>query len=402
MSIELLEEQGNTPEELTALTNIPALAGKQFGVAIGLVAEDPDNATPTMNLSFNCRNSTQQLSVQKYSPLYELGQNAQILSITAEKSVKSGATLDVYAQGTLSDGTLSEWKSINEWGGEKLKAIKLRADYRVPAIGNAEASLTSCRILYTDGSTITSGMSEGEIITKTEDWYMPLHTCRATVRHSDLEGSTLKVYASFRDAPSSSKNEQLGIGSGGRKTFALAHNTGVCYDSFRLYFDGIEAYTGYELNCEAGRVTCEAPSGAIVTCDYEYGWQSEDWQEMRLSSRYDMGSDFKSEYRLTVPDNNKTAAALKLVLGTTSGRATNEVLGTGTGSARTYLLAHTVKDGVISITANNAAVAGKNWKLHEDNRHITVAAGAGTVIRASYDWLSPSPAVTQIEAVFSE
>ena len=402
ISIELLEEKGNTPAQLTALTNIPALAGKQFGVALGLVSENPDNAMPTMGMTFKCRNSTQQLNTSKYSPTYELGQNAQVLSIEAQKTAINGATLEVLAQGTTSDGTLTGWKPIGEWGGEKVKSLQLRADYRVPAIGNAEATLTSCKVLYTDGTAITSGMSEGAIVTKTEDWYMPIHHGRVTLKHNDLDGASLKVYVAFRDAPSNVKGEQLGVGSGTRKTFALAHRDKVAYDSFRLYFDGVQVFTNYELNCEAGRVTCEAPNGSIVSCDYEWGWGSEIWQEMRLSTRWDMGDYFKSEYRLSTTENTKTSAALKVVLGMTSGRITNEVLGTGTGSSRTYILSHIVKDGAVTLTADNSGIAAKNWRLHSDAKHITITAPAGQTIRASYDWISEPPAVTQLEAVFSE
>ena len=396
-----LEENGNIPSDLTRLTNIPALAGKTFGVAFCLVSEDPDNAKPTIGLTFKCRNSSQQLVTSKYSPVYQLGAKGQIMSIDVQSSVTGTGSVEVLGQATYSDGTKSDWKSYDNFTGEKCTAIQLRADYRVNSVGGGSAKLTTCRILYSDGSTVTSGMTSGEIITRTLDWYMPIHQCRLTVKHAHLENATLRCYATFRDAPSQVHGEQLGIGSGGRKTFGLGRTGGIKYDTFKLYYDGAQVFVNYELNCEAGRVTCEAPSGSIVTCDYEYGWDSEIWEEMSLSSRLDYGDYEKSEYRLSTPSNLKSASAVKLVLGMTSGTISGETLGTGTGSSRTYKLSKRVRDGRISITSGSGTLAGKNWRLHEGGDYVTINGPSGQVLKAYYDWISATPTVYELAAVYA-
>ncbi len=47
-----LEQFGNISSDLSVLSNVPALAGQSFGIAIALASDDPDNAVPTAALTF--------------------------------------------------------------------------------------------------------------------------------------------------------------------------------------------------------------------------------------------------------------------------------------------------------------------------------------------------------------
>ena len=393
---------GNTATELSSLTDIPALAGKSFGVAIALYAEDPDNARPSARLTFTCTTQTQQLTNTQYSPVYELGSGSQIISLNADTETFSGGSVEVLAQATLEDGTLTGWKALDTFTGAKAKSIQLRGDYKASVIGQSSAQITNAYVIYSNGSSLTSGLTNGEIITLTRDWYMPLHQCRLTINHAPLVNSTLRAYVAFREQPVSIRGETLGIGSGGRKTFQLAHTGGIKYDAFKLYYDNIQVFDTFELNCEVGRVTCEAPEGVIVSCDYVYGWDYEQWHQMTLSSRYAMEEYDQSEFRYSQSDNVKSMAAIKIVLGMTSGRINNEVIGTGAGTARSYKLSHRILDGKISLTANNVTINSKNWLLLDDPQYVSVAVGSGQVIRASYDWISEPPIIYQFAAVFAE
>lgn len=397
-----ISANGNTPAELQALTNIPALAGKTFGIAIALYAEDPDNALPTARLEFKCVTDTQQLNASQTSPVYSLGNGAQIISLNADTQTSSGGSVAVLAQVTLEDGTLTGWKALDSFAGIKAKAVQLRGDYKASTVGTSSAQITNAYIIYSDGSSLASGLTNGEIITKTQDWYMPLHNCRLTINHAPLENSTLKAYVAFREQPKDIKGETLGIGSGGRKTFQMAHTGGIKYDSFKLYYDNVQVFDVFELNSEVGRVTCEAPEGVIVSCDYSYGWDYEEWNQMALSSRIAMEDYDQSEYRFSQPSNTKSMAAVKIVLGMTSGHIDNEVLGTGTGKARSYRLSRRILDGKVSITSNSSMLSTKNWTLLDDPQYVSAAAPAGQVVRANYDWISEPPVVYQFMTVFSE
>lgn len=396
-----ISANGNTASQLSALTNIPALAGKNIGIAVALYAADPSNASPSATLVFKCRNSTQQLTNTQTSPVYDLGGSSQIISLNADTDTGNAGSVSVYAQAVLEDGTSTGWKALDSFAGVKAKSIQFRGDYKAVTVGTSHAKINAVSLVYASGKEI-SGLTDGEIITQTQDWYMPLHNCRLTINHAPLVNSTLKAYVAFREQPKPIKGETLGIGSGGRKTFQMAHTGGIKYDSFKLYYDNIRIYENYELNSEVGRLTCEAPEGVIVSCDYDYGWDFEEWHQMTLSSRFSMDGYDKSEYRYSQPSNTKSMAAIKIVLGMTSGHINNEVIGTGTGKARSYKLTHNINDGKITLTANGSTLSTKNWTLLDDPQYVSAAAPAGQTIRANYDWLSETPIVYQFAAVFAE
>ena len=401
-SYENISANGNSAAELSALNTVPALAGQSFGIAIALYALDPTNAVPTAAISFTCVTDSQQLQTTEYSPSYSLGDKAQIVAANAETSSSAGGSVNVLAQAVLEDGSLSGWKPLDAFAGIKATSIQLRGDYKAATVGSSSAQIENAYIIYSNGASLASGLVDGEIITQTVDWYMPLHNCRLTVNHAPLINSTLSAYVAFREQPKSIRGETLGIGSGGRKTFQLTHTGGIKYDSFKLYYDNVRIFDTFELNSEVGRVTCEAPEGVILSCDYDYGYDYEVWEKMTLSSRLAMEDFDQSEFRFTQPGNTKSMAAVKLVLGMTSGHINNEALGNGTGSARSYKLSHRILDGKISLTANGAALSAKNWLLLDDPQYVSVAAGAGQVIRASYDWISEPPIIYQFMAVFAE
>ena len=402
LSYDNLAGNGNTPAELEALSDVPALAGQRIGIAIALASQDPDNAIPSCTVSFTCLNDSQRLTMSEYSPVYALGQDSQLISVKAGSSTNSGGNVEVLAKIISPDGADSGWKSLESLAGQKAQSIQFRADYRVNALNSGSAAVSQAYAVYSDGTSIVSGLTDGEIISLTQDWYMPVKSCRLTVRHAPLVNATISASVCFRSKPVIVQGDQLGIGAGGRKTFQITNSRGIRYDTFRLFFDGSQIYSGFELNCEAGRVTCEAPEGVIVSCDYEYGWDQETWENMTLTNRLSQTDYDVSEFRINHSGDNKSVCAVKLTLGMTSGRITNEVLGTGTGRAKTFRLTHRILDGKISLTSNNSALSSKNWTVLDDPQYVSIAAPAGQTLRASYDWISETPCVYQFAAVFAE
>ena len=392
---------GNTPQELQALQNITAL-GRSFGYAVALSSDDPANVLPTFSLAFNCTAKTQQLSTTETSPTYTLPDDSLIIFLNAETEAADGGSVTLQARITKPDGTLSSWGALDSFSGQKAKAIQFQAAYKSTNPGVSIARVIKASVVYADSSTTTSGgNAQGEIITFTQDWYMPVKSCRLTVRHSELDTSTITAAIALRNSPKQIKGEQLGVGSGGKKTYQLANTQGLKYDTLKLYYDGMRVYGEYEFNCEAGRITCTAPEGVIVTCDYDYQWGLEEWQEMTLSGRNNFGDYEESEFRFTGSDEGKSVCALKIVLGMSSGRISNELLGTATGKAKSFRLKRKVKDGAITLTSNGATLAAKYWSLSENGEYVSVAATSGQLIRASYDWVSETPSVMQFRAVYS-
>lgn len=398
--IATIRERGNTPAELSALKDVPALAGKVAQVAIGLYTSDTVNAKPTMKLGVRYTVTEQTLQTTKLSPVYSLGDGAQIVD------VKAAVTGDVIVSGQVlrPDGTQSPWLALSALSGEEAQAVQFRGVYTTPVLNGTKAEVPELLMTYSTEKAITRGDASGEVYTITEDWYIPVRQCRLTVRHSPLDRAILSAAICFRVTPKYVRSEQLGIGTGRRQTFALAHGEGVKYDSVRITVDGVDLLTGYEVNTEVGRVTCTVPEGSIVAASYTYGYDREVWQMMSVSEQWEVGDYDQTEFRYVLPDTEqaRSVCAVKLILGTTTGRASGEYVGMGSGIEQSYKLRYRVKENNIRVYGNGAELSTKNWALSDNPQYIKIAAASGVRLTVTYDWLSENPNIYQLAAVFAE
>lgn len=394
-----LAENGNTIPQLLALTNIPAFANKLIRVIIGLSAEQSASSMPRIKFSLNGTITEQLTQKTEYSPVYELGEDAAITNITYEGSSANGGSISLKAQAELPDGTSTGWLDPSDIQGIHAKNIQLRALFSAPTIGSSLASLSEAEISYYN-STYSAVQGKGDIITISQDWHMNISQCRVNLRHSPLELSTMKVYTALRKSPILVLSEQLGIGSGSRKTFQMKHSNGIKYDTVKVYYDGVQIFSGWELNGEVGRITCSAGSGVIVSCSYEYGWDEETWHELTLTNRYSLEDYDESEYRLDTDLDGYSVCAIKISLATTSGSITGESLGNGTGNAKTYKLKRKASK-TPTIYSDGSPLDGKNYRLLDDPKYIRIAGPAGKPLTANYKWISETPKIYQLTAVFS-
>ena len=342
-------------------------------------------------------NTTQQLTKIEYSPLYELGDNAQIINVIANSQVSNNASIQLH--GELNESGV--YLPLSDLAGKQAHTLQLRAIFTAPQINSSTAIFNNAKIIYSPGTGIISGEGISEIISKTHNWYKPVKHCRCVIKHAPFIESSMKVYASFRANPSICLNETLGTGDGRIHTYQLRNKNGVNLESVKVYYDGEQIFTGYEVNCEVARITCTPPAGVLVTCDYQFGWESENWQELNFMQLTRKSDYDESEYYLRV-NQAGYICAVKIALHTKTGIVSNESIGTGTGHETTYKLSHIVKEGEITITANNAALSAKNFKILDDGQFVKAAAVNGAVLKASYTWISETPVIYEFASVFSE
>lgn len=403
ISYEAVNNSGNTIAELRASTTFPH-SFTSLSESPRLSSDDPDNAKPSVKLSVNGSVSSQTASFTEYSPVYSLGGIYTISDIPFSTETSGGGTVNVSGKITRDDGSESEWLPASMLKGLKASAIQLKADYYSPNPGNTSAALSNIYVKYIKSSS-GAPVSNGRIYTLTKDWLMNIKSVRVSIRHSPLDQSSLNVYAAFRKTPGHAVKESLGISPAGRKTYELAHKNGIRYDSFVLYADSQEISAGYELNCEAGRVTLSAPEGSVITCSYDYGYEKEIWRPMTLYSRYSLDDCDISEYRITIDDSdNFSAGAVMIETVCQSGRVGSEWLGIATGSAQTFRLNHRASEvphvEYGSPQKNEAQLSRKNYALLNDARLIRIAAPAGKTIRCAYNWLSEPVQIYQLCAVY--
>ena len=394
-----LSEFGNTPAQLEALRQIPAFDDKKIYVMAALSASSLDGSLPRFKLSVNAITTSQISSVNEYSPVYDLD-GSVIRDIEPVCSALNNASISLMGNAELTDGTSTGWLPLDDLKGLTAKTLQFRGTLNAPILNASIATLDKITVSYSEGA-VASSDGTGDIITLTEDWYMNISQVRVNVRHSPLNNSGLNVYAAFRKAPAIITNEQLGIGSGSRKVFQLAHTGGIRYDTVRVYFDGVQVFSDWELNGEVGRITCTAPSGSIVTCSYEYGWDLETWRELSLVSRISLMDWDESEYRLDAGSIGCSVGALKFSMSVKSGSIGEEVIGKGTGTSKTYRLTRNAS-AMPTVTANGSALSRMNYTLLDDPKMLRVAAPSGSTIRASYNWVGDTPKIYQFMAVFSD
>lgn len=404
-----LQASGNTVTQLKALTNIPAFAGKLIRAATALTSSDPVNIKPSIKLGVKASASSTSTSYTEYSPVYDLGGNASVSSVTVTSSTANGGKITVEGKLFREDGSESDWLSQDAIKGASGTALQLRCTASVTAVGTGSAALTRAEAVCATGG--ASGVTgSGEIYFVTEDWNTPVRTCRVNLRHSKLDMSAMTVYAAFRSAPSYSIGESLGTASGKRDTFNLAHASGIKADTFRLYSDGQELFSGFELNGAAGRVSVTASEGTILTCTYQYGWTAETWQAMALSSRNSLPDYDESEY---VIENSTDASACSFMIRTSvESGTTAQNLAHASGHAQTVRLTRRCSgnlwvesggdyDKATMKYTNAYRVDPKNYTLLDNGRLIRFACPAGELVRASYSWEAEPVRIYQAAAVFS-
>ena len=135
---------------------------------------------------------------------------------------------------------------------------------------------------------------------------------------------------------------------------------------------------------------------------YNYDYDKELWREMTLHEQYEFDDYDSSEYRLELPDNNYSIAAVKIQLISYTGNITGEKLGTSNGKNQTFKLKKLINDGNITVYSNGAILPASRYFIHDDTQYITVTETAGRNITASYSWISETPKVYQFAAVLSQ
>lgn len=401
LTIENLEANGNTPGELRVQNKFAGLEKQKIGIAIGLSTIDILNATPRIKISFRVKTTRQVLTYSEVSPILELSGKGILTRITHEPTSSSGGSVMLTARGIKQDGTQIDYTNPQQLIGEKLKELQLKAEYTVTRIGEY-VRLGKADITYSTGTSATTGLKSSEIVSQTYDWYLNIKQARMTIKHEALRDAGIKAYCALRERPKEARDEILGVGTGMRTTYKLAHTGGLKYDTIKVKYDGVIQNSGIEYNTQGARVTCTAPEGAIITCSYEYDWGVEEWQEMKQYSKYEQDEVETTEYRYATSETGKSVAAVKLELCMTSGHIDNEALGVGTGILQTYQLSHKLRDTNISVSSNGIKQSTSNWSVSSDPRYIRIAGNVGSRITATYDWISETPIIYQIAAVFGE
>lgn len=404
LTAESVISEGNTVEELAAVTPIPGFVGKRVGVALALQADDPDGAMPTLRLAIKIRAVSDLTEMTETSPEYALGNPGVVIRLDAMVKTENGGSATAQARVMNLSGVWSDWAALASFSGQSATRVQFKAVLNAPTPGSSSATIEQATVQYRSGSGLVSGSGVAEICSITEDWGFLIRGGRIGIKHAPLVHALMRAYVSFRERPTVVIGENIGIGNGEKKTFPLQNPTGVKCDTVKLYFDGTRIYSGFEVNTEVGRITCLAPAGVVVTADYEYGWTDENWREMLSAGTISTLEYDRTEFKYDLPAGEaaKGICAVKIALEMTEGRIEGEVVGTGGGTVRTYTLERYIRDANISVYADGQQLHSSDWTMGGDGKSVRAIAPEGTEVSVFYDWISETPVVYQFIAVFSE
>ena len=407
--------EGNTVAELTALTNVPSLAGKLVYPAIALYADSVATILPTFGMTVNAEIDTTVDVYTKtdYSQEFVLHNKHDVLvkSITVDSNTKGNGKVTLKARyATFNETnaadkdadkdaeqteTWSDYVDILSVINVKCHKLQIKAGYQV-SVTDGSDSVTLNNVIVTYAKDVVA-KSDGttDLVTLTEKFTNDLTYVHAYIKHKKLIDADLKAYVRLQKTPKRADFKLIGYGTGERKTYKVT-DKGINQDSLMVYVGGKAAYD-FDFNTETSEITLVADVDAPINATYEYGWELFNYAEMQkgVSQVNDSGA-YTTEYTYNIPahEGEYTVTAIKYGLIRPEGKVTNETIGVGTGKRQIIQLPHYARKETI--------VCNGKWSYDYDSKRLTVIAPEKEPIVISYDWIAESPEVYSIAAGWAD
>lgn len=403
--------EGNSVDELTALTNVPALVGKLVYPAFALYADENATVMPTIGMTVKAEIDTTVDIYTKtsYSQEFVLHNSRDVLvkSISVDSNTQGNGNITLKARYATFDET-----AITEEGAEltgkwsdyvdllsvinvKCHKLQIRADYQVSITdGSDSATLNDVIITYTK-DVVAKADGTTDLVTLTEQFTNDLTYVHAYIKHKELIDADLKTYVRLQKTPKKAEFKLIGYGTGARKTYKVT-DKGINQDSLMVYVNGKAVYD-FDFNTETSEITLVADVDVPINASYEYGWELFNYVEMQKGvSQINDGGAYTTEYSYTIPahDGEYTVTAIKYELIRPEGKVTNDVIGIGTGKRQMIRLPH--------IARKETIVCNGKWSYDYDNQRLTIIAPENEPIVISYDWIAESPKVYSIAAGWAD
>ncbi|MBO4779876.1 MAG: hypothetical protein J5497_04475 [Selenomonadaceae bacterium] len=384
--------KGNTVEQLTALTDIPAFVGKLVYPIIALKAGWTAASMPTIKIAAKARNVSATY-VKKYNAtVHELKLDdpsvvPRISEITPDITSTGNASCVINARVRDAEGNWSAWMPLNEIPGQYATAIDFQIFYTVTTLDGTDSVLCNAVYFKYNTGAVAVNSNSADIYSVVQNYQSDLQTCYVVVRHSKLIDSTIDAYVNFMPAPKHRDLITLGTTTGFEQQLSLGVNgvkdTGVDQSSIKLFADG-DPLLEFDYNTETSEVTVALTAGKVITASYDYGRGSEVWVSMVRDGEPQLYPDdgtYMSRYTYTLPDNQtagKQISNVRLKLTRPVGPVRAKSLGTATGKTQQIILPHAADADTIKLNAE--------WTYNEDSQILTFIAPKNTALSLSYNW----------------
>ena len=404
-----IAEVGNTLAEVQALTSteLASFVGTTVNLAIALTMDESQTDVPVVRgVKFVGKTPANVTSETVDGPSYTLSDTSsavQIISIKVNKTETGNGKVQVLASAKLAGGTWSDYADVDTYVNTKALAIKFRALLSVAKIGTDKAEFNGVEILHRtdDVAVLTEGT--GVVLTKTYNFINPISRAHLMVKHPIVADTEVTAQIALRESPTTVKGEVLGTGTGASQTVTLANTTNLASHDFALYFDGVQQASGaYSFSPTDGQVTFTADEGVSVTADYVYNWSKETFVDFTHDTVYPDKNDntlVDDQFDYIAGDNDPkgSVGTVRVSIEQLTGTEKDVVLGTATGSAQSFKLAHHAKYETIDVKP-----AAATWKFKDNTDVLTVTAKEGEAISVSYSWAARPNYLESIACIFNE
>ena len=391
---------GNIPEDLVTLTDIPEFVGKKIFPIIALHADDDITLSPTVKIGLKLHSGSATYQKPVISPEYELAYDGdsvpRIADIICHTTCTGDATANASVRLKYADGTWSNFIPLAAAAQQEATHVQFKLDYNVTRLDGVDsAKIDSITIRHNLGATAVSG-NVAELYSVVQNYDESLQTCYIVVRHAPLRDAEIRAYVNFMSPPKKRELIFIGEGDGTLKQYSLGvdgvKDTGIDQNTLHIYIDG-EEISDFGYNVEVSEVTINAPVGAAVTASYEYGHDDENWLEMSRPMNPQPYMDdldeltgeprtYMSRFSYTLPDDaavDTSTSNVRISLYRASGSVTNESLGKASGLVQQIVLPHAARQDTIQLNAD--------WSYNNDTRVLTFVADRDKDLLLTYDYL---------------
>lgn len=377
---------GNTVAELTALTNIAALVGKEIYPIIALSSTGGDN--PTIKIGINVTNTTETKTWAVSTAVYDLeipggGAIPTITTITADSAAAGSGTVTIKVRLKDAAGVWSNWMLLDDAANQDAQRIQFRLILTVDSVGTDSAQIDSITVNYISNQALVTG-STADLYSIVADFETDLRLCYLLVRHKQLLDSTIDAFVNFLPAYKTRDRIQVGTGTGSAAQYNLGVGGSVDAQidpaSIRVLVDGV-ATDEFDYNTAAGQITVNASSGVSVLASYNYDCGLEQWRQMSVETQQPYGDGtYMTRFTYTLPDGEDAHRAnVRLRFNRPAGSVENASLGTATGKTQQIVLPHLATTSSIYFNAD--------WSYDFDTRVLTFIAKKNTALTISYDYV---------------
>lgn len=335
-------QNGNTIDELVQIEGIVQFVRKRVYPIIILDAPADAEIMPKIKISLKVNCYRDEFSRDEISPIFELAtdKTARITSVSCNKE----STGYAYAASTIRLknilGNWSDWIEFEESINKEACAVQFKNHCVVTEIAGADSvRLKDFKVEYVTDYEKTAADFQ-ELVFEDQELNFDADAVHISVKHSELNESTLKCFVKFESLPLERENILIGVGNGNKKTYYLGVDNGIDlninHNTLKITA-GDKTPANFPFNLSNSTVELAADAGVEVRASYEYAVEdTENWVECSKQPMTYDGNIFTTNFTF---ENSSKKKILGIKIRAERNKGTvQKNFGTATGKLQSFVI----------------------------------------------------------------